>query len=335
MDGQSAMNINSFPQFLMAGNNPNFNGNIKNTRVNAIDNIINPISHSNSFNSINHMKTMKTINDNKQNNFNNMSQMNGLNNLISNNLSNPFNQLLTNTNTLISNNNLNKSSNVVVTQEPSKVYPIEDSLFLKNPDEYAIDIEIFERPELSPINIPEHLQNKLITIWDFLQTFRSALNVNSSSLQENFHQGLHVEKLFNNLIDAKNNFFEKIILSIIPLFVSSCCSIESMDFSDDKELLIIKTLKENINTDINVILERCWLEIIRIIIDSKKYALLVDDNIREISKNIKNTSDYYPGLEDKIYILFYLILFFNRLAHDSKKFASDWYVDHYTRLFIN
>jgi hypothetical protein len=301
---QNMSNFNNFPQFLMSGNASNH------TQLNTSlkENMINSNNKNKHYN--NYSPQSKNIPNHS------------LNALLTSNFNNPINQILSKNFDSFSHNGINNlnTSNVITSKyininplqnnsTPSVSYPIEDSLLLNNPEKYEIDIEKFERPQLSEVKIPLNYQNKIISIWDFftvflkLEKFNDNKNLNSSSVT------LDLVIFYENL-EKNSIFFKNLLFMILPLYINSCSSfLENPDYSEDKELLILRTLKENLNSDLNIILDNCWLEILRILIDSKKFCLLADENIKLISHKINTEESYIKNIpfSDKISILSFLV----------------------------
>ena len=99
--------------------------------------------------------------------------------------------------------------------------------------------------------------------------------------------------------------------SIISIYGMQFRELEYNDFIEDRDLLIIKLAVENLNTDMNTINKRCWPEILRLILLSKKYSLLRNDKLLTIIKKFDqlNSLNFNEILnpEEHIDLLSYLI----------------------------
>lgn len=183
-----------------------------------------------------------------------------------------------------------------------KKLQVEDMLLYKNPDKYEIDIENFERPEFAPLNIPNNLSNKVIIIWDFASTFTN------STLA-----ALDIEKFYSNLISS--DLFPEMVKQVLPIFINATSLRDYTDFSDDRELTTLKALKENINSDLTSILSRCWQTLLLIIFGSKRFSLVVTEDIISTCRKLIQSADSYSDYnsqsnitpEDKVNILYTLV----------------------------
>src|SRR5690606_27105622 len=105
--------------------------------------------------------------------------------------------------------------------------------------------------------------SKVLTVWDFLVSFKQTLNID---INYNF------EDLYN-YIQLKN----RAILSQIyyTLILSLGKSLNNLDEIEEKDLLFVKILAYNINTDVKTIYKRSWIEIMKVILYSKKFSLMI------------------------------------------------------------
>ena len=198
--------------------------------------------------------------------------------------------------TMLSTNNL---------QENLKLH-IEDSLLYKNPEKYNIDTKCYERPQPRSLNVPYKLQNKIFSIWDFFYSFKSFLDPESKLFVE---KDFDLEEFYHGIIQEEH--FKKLALSLLNLFMMYSYLIDPTEFEFDKGLLLLRTLRENINSNLKQISINSWKEIFEVLTESKKFRLLVDDEVLGIKQKIKKISEkeepnFQFLIEEKVSILFYL-----------------------------
>jgi hypothetical protein len=100
----------------------------------------------------------------------------------------------------------------------------------------------------------------------------------------------------------------EIHVSLLYIFGDELTEIDLFNLQDDTELLFIKVAVDNSSK--KHVFKHSWLEIIRILINSKKFNLLVTKDIEDIGKRIKylNFNTYnLLSLDEKILILEFLI----------------------------
>jgi len=107
-------------------------------------------------------------------------------------------------------------------------------------------------------------------------------------------------------LNINENFaiFEKILIQLSKLFSTS---LRENDITDemkvDKDLFIIKFCSENNFSDLESFYSKCYPEILRILINSKRFCLMANDSIKlNIEKRLK-----FLNSEERIEILFYLV----------------------------
>ena len=123
--------------------------------------------------------------------------------------------------------------------------------------------------------------------------------------------------MFGKLFFLIQNYFTKeeitlineIHVSLLHIFGEELKQNDYFNLQVDKELIFVKyAIESSINK--NHFLKNSWLEIIRILINSKRFYLQQSSEIQEIEKKIKyfNNSSYnLLSIEEKIHILDFLI----------------------------
>ena len=84
--------------------------------------------------------------------------------------------------------------------------------------------------------------------------------------------------------------------------------IDYFNLQEDKEIIFVKVAVEH--TSKKHVFKNCWLEIIRILINSKRFTLLANKDMDDISRRIKhmNIGNYnLLSIEEKILMLEFLI----------------------------
>ena len=100
----------------------------------------------------------------------------------------------------------------------------------------------------------------------------------------------------------------EIHVSLLYIFGDELSEIDLFNLQDDIELLFIKLAVDNSSK--KHVFKHSWLEIIRILINSKRFNLLVTKDIEDIGKRIKYINHHTYNLlsiEEKVIILEFLI----------------------------
>lgn len=100
----------------------------------------------------------------------------------------------------------------------------------------------------------------------------------------------------------------EIHVSLLYIFGDELSEMDLFSIQGETELLLVKITVDNSSK--KHVFKHSWLEIIRILINSKKFNLLVNKQIYELGKRIKtmNLNTYnLLSIEEKILILEYLI----------------------------
>lgn len=135
---------------------------------------------------------------------------------------------------------------------------------------------------------------------DFIQS-----DVPSEGLKEEEKEEKIIKK-HNLVLNINENYaiFETILIQLTKLFSSS---IKESDITDDlkvdKDLFMIKFCYENNFSDIESFYSKCYPEILRILVNSKRFGLMANENVKNcVYKNLKNLKS-----EERIEVLFYLV----------------------------
>jgi len=284
------------------------------TNLNFFNNLFN-ISQNQAPNLMN--QNQNFLNDNTIKNL--LNQKGGLNytnpnlyqtsfNSKNNNQNSTNNFDFTGPNSLLNNLTKHNHNHIHNAYRDQKKFSVEDSLLIKNPEKYDIDTKFLERPEPRKLEIPQIFQNKIFTIWDFIYTFRKILDPEDQYLNGVKFKS-EVEEFFKQI--ESEEIFNKLVILFISFYVMYSYGSDPTEFEFDKGLLLLRTLKENINTNLNEIAKKTWREIFNTIVESKKFNLLVGEEIFAIHKRIKEIShseesNFHLNLNERIAILFYL-----------------------------
>lgn len=109
------------------------------------------------------------------------------------------------------------------------------------------------------------------------------------------------------ILNINQNFeiFERILIQLSKLFSTSLKENDILadELKVDKDLFIIKFCSENNFIDMESFYSKCYPEILRILVNSKRFGLMANDNIRtNTEKNLR-----LLNTEDRIEVLFYLV----------------------------
>jgi hypothetical protein len=115
--------------------------------------------------------------------------------------------------------------------------------------------------------IPLRIAPKVLQIFDYIITFQQLLNCKLFAPEE----------IYFSLTSKENQNFvlQEILVAITSLFCRDISSLPIHDFYDNQELILIKVSFE-LNGEI--ILRKCWPEIVTSILSSNKYNQVVNKN---------------------------------------------------------
>jgi hypothetical protein len=206
------------------------------------------------------------------------------------------------------NNLIANSSNQNFKRDVKRIV-VDDNLLLKEAEKYEVDIKSFDRPNPKPLEIPQQLQNKVFAIWDFFHTFRKILDPENQIYGKD-DISTDIEEFFSKI--EIDELFLKFILSLLNLYLLYSYGSDPTEFEAEKGLLLLRTLKENINTNLTTITKNSWKEIFLLLTESKKFRLLVNSDVKRITKKFNDLSNEEESsfelmIEDRITILHYLV----------------------------
>jgi hypothetical protein len=171
---------------------------------------------------------------------------------------------------------------------------------------------------LKPIDIPDC--NKIISIWDFLISFKSTTG---------FEINYSFEVLYNYISKKNKSTLANIYYHLVETFVLHIKDIDVTELSEDKQLLLIKVAADNVFTELNIFVKRSWPAIIKIIFNTRTFSILLDDKLRNILQKIENSSvdnfDEVLTSEEHIELIWRLInsLFETRKIRNAIKNEMD------------
>lgn len=112
-----------------------------------------------------------------------------------------------------------------------------------------------------------------------------------------------------SLVNEEIKLINEIHISLLAVFVDHINNFETQDFIQNKDLLMLKFCAESKNP--RYFLKKCWIETLKIIINSKQYRMMITPEIIEISKKLEDlTPKQYNSklsLNEKIALLEFLI----------------------------
>jgi hypothetical protein len=251
--------------------------------------------YENDFNKKNPIeKTFFNLNNLNDNNINTNNENNA------NNSNNAFSSI--NKNDLTQNINLN----LLNKQKLSKIqikYPIDDYELYQNPEKYNLAKSYFNKPYGKSSLIPDIYYTKILKIWDLIDSFKTKFNLKMQIYPEDLYIALNYSG--NSQLDI----IDEIHISFLQIFYEELKLKQIFDFSDDKNTLMFKIAFEKCeNKKEN--LKYFWVELLRIIILSSFFSLMVNEEIQIIAENLNNLKynwEYnFLEVNDKIKILEFL-----------------------------
>ncbi len=156
-------------------------------------------------------------------------------------------------------------------------------------------------------NIEESIEQKSKEIEKEIETekLNRIENLKCQIALENIEK-LQVEKRILTLnIDQNFEIFENILIKLIKLISISLKENDLLadELKMDKDLFIIKFCSDNNYIDLESFYTKCYPELLRILINSKRFGLMANDNIRLCTqKNLR-----FLKTKERIEILFYLV----------------------------
>jgi hypothetical protein len=190
-------------------------------------------------------------------------------------------------------------------KKPAKVaikYPLPDSEIYSNIEQHGIDKKCLTKAKGRKSTIAVEHFNKIIKIWDFINTYRKNINI-STFTPELLYEALQ----FN--IDEELPLINEIHISLLYIFLEELNSIDFVEFIHQKELLLLKVAIQE-NSSKRLLLNKTWTEVLRIISSSSIYELMLTPIVRDISGRLKYiTPSMYNTLSynNKVAMLEYLV----------------------------
>jgi len=133
-------------------------------------------------------------------------------------------------------------------------------------------------------------------------TYKDFINISSFTPEELYLALDHYTEVSIPLID-------EIFKALLFVFADDISEENLDDLTDDPEIFLFKLSVEN--TSKKHVLKDSWIEIIRILINSKSYSLMSTDELKDISnrlgKSVDNKNFNLLPFEEKVAILEYLI----------------------------
>lgn len=204
-------------------------------------------------------------------------------------------------------------------------WPIEDSELYRNPKLYKVNTQYLVKADPMETFIPKELFMPILRIYDYYFTFHNIVNLSLSFSMEMLYISLLNEEELLSLTGLRENLntsplCQDMFISLISLYIEEISSLDSGEFYYGEEnqefeikLYMIKTSFQNNNTyGKYYYLRHSWTEILYIIISSKKFSFLVDDNLYKLKDKISSLNSVEEFLKkftliDKIQILSFLI----------------------------
>lgn len=196
---------------------------------------------------------------------------------------------------------VNKSSSAV--KKLNIKYPIEDEELYNNPEMYNLNKDFFNKPKGSPCSVPNEYFSKIIKISDFVNTFKQKLEISE----------FRPEDLYNALSyynEEEIQFVNEIHMSFIQVILEKLKETDNEKLFEDMEndLILIKLALDNNSK--REILRRTWPELLRLIINSDYFKMMVTDDLKDLSSRLKlvNPNNYnLLSLDEKLMLLDYLL----------------------------
>jgi hypothetical protein len=201
----------------------------------------------------------------------------------------------------------NKDSNAIdnKSKKPVKAtvkYPLPDDEIYSNLELHGVDKKCNNKPMGRKGAIPVEHFNKIIKIWDFINTYKKDINI-SFFTPEQLYESLQ----FN--LDEELNLINEIHISLLYIFLEELDTIDFAEFTNENELLLLKVAIQE-NPSKRLILNKTWTEVLRIITSCSIYDLMLTPVVKDISSRLKYiTSSMYNTLsyDEKIAMLEYLV----------------------------
>jgi hypothetical protein len=210
-------------------------------------------------------------------------------------------------------NNNNENINQITTSENNKnkkggntkvviKYPIPDEELYKNPELHGVDSKCLHKPSGNKTSIPEEHFNRVIKIWDFINTYKEQIHISFFS----------PELLYNSLLfnkDEELTIINEIHISLLLIFLEELDTIELTDLVEYKDLLLLKIAIEGISSK-RILLNKTWTEVLRIIATCPMYELMETAVVKDVSTRLKYiTPSIYNTLtfDEKIGMLEFLV----------------------------
>ena len=133
-------------------------------------------------------------------------------------------------------------------------------------------------------------------------TFKEFINISSFTPEELYSGLSYYSEVHIPLID-------EIFMSLLFIYAEDITEEELYNLTDDPEIFLFKLSIDN--TSKKHVLKMSWIEIIRIMVNSKSYGFLASQELKDVSyrlkKNITNKSFNLIPYEEKVLIFDYLI----------------------------
>lgn len=220
-------------------------------------------------------------------------------------------------NPILSNNSITSANTTsLLTQKPNisanvkriYKYPIEDEEVYKNPEIHNIPQDFLNKPSGKAPLIPNDHISIIFKIWDFLQTFKSKLNISEFSPEQLYFSLKHFSEEEIPLITE----IHTVLLFIIGEQIRKY-DYTTLLANEDYEVMLIKLALENTSLSSRLVFKKSWPEIIRLVIHSgnQAFSLMVTEELNNISQKLRHltTKSYNLALtyEEKVGILEYLV----------------------------
>ena len=195
---------------------------------------------------------------------------------------------------------INNSTSTAAVIKKSVKFPIEDSELYKNPEAYSLPKEYFNKPEGSKLLIPNEHISRIFKIWDFIHSFKSKLNVSEFTPEQLYFA---LKYFAEEEIPLLSEIHSSLIFIIGEQITSTDLSV--LMNNDDYDLTLFKIVIENPSAPKRFIYKKCWIEVIKILINSKMFNLMVTEDLSDLSARLKyvNAANYnLLSFDEKIYL---------------------------------
>ena len=150
--------------------------------------------------------------------------------------------------------------------------------------------------------IPSHKLGNILRIWDYIVTFKEDLKITIFSVED-----LYIA--FNNYVDNEIPLISEIFIALLYGYADEISNQEISNLTDEPEILLFKMAIDF--TSKRSILKCSWIEILRIVIFSKSFDYLVNDEIKDIGyrlkKTINNKNINLLSYDEKVLLLEFLV----------------------------